>query len=66
VNRTLLSLGSAYFYNIFSGRFQEGEEVKLSLSKPYTIVLDIFLNYLMMGVVVVPADFTSQAWMELT
>ena len=66
VNRTLISLGSGYFYNIFSGRFQEGEEVRLSLAKPYTIVLDIFLNYLMMGVVVVPVDFTCQAWMELT
>ena len=66
VNRTLISLGSGYFYNIFSGRFQEGEEVRLSLAKPYTIVLDIFLNYLMMGVVVEPVDFTCQAWMELT
>jgi hypothetical protein len=63
VNRTLLSLGSAYFYSIFSSRFSEGDEVRLSLAKPYTIVLDIFLNYLMMGVVVVPIDFTTQAWM---
>lgn len=63
VNRTLLSIGSAYFYSIFSGRYQEGEEIKLTLARPYTIVLDIFLNYLMMGVIVVPVDFTTQAWM---
>lgn len=66
VNRTLLSLGSAYFNSIFSAHFSEGDEVKLSLAKPYAIVIDIFLNYLMMGVIVVPIDFTTQAWMELT
>jgi hypothetical protein len=27
--------------------------------------MDILLNYLMMGVVVVPVDFSTQAWMEL-
>jgi hypothetical protein len=39
--------------------------VRLTLAKSYTIVADILLNYLMMGVVVVPVDFTTQAWMEL-
>jgi hypothetical protein len=40
--------------------------VRLSLSKNYNIVVDILLNFLMMNVVVVPTDFTTQAWMDLT
>ncbi len=39
--------------------------MRLTLAKNYTIVVDILLNYLMMGVVVVPVDFSTQAWMEL-
>ena len=65
VNKTLLSINSPYFHSLFSGSFQESDEVRLTLAKNYTIVADILLNYLMMGAVVVPVDFTTQAWMEL-
>lgn len=39
--------------------------MRLSLPKGYSIVIDILLNFLMMNVVVVPSDFTTQAWMDL-
>lgn len=65
VNKTLLSMSSPYFRSLFSGSYQEEDEVRLCLGKEYTIVADILLNYLMMGAVVVPVDFSTQAWMEL-
>lgn len=65
VNKAMLSINCPYFRNLFSGAYQEGKEVCLYLPKNFTIVLDILLNYLMMGVVIVPLDFTTQSWMEL-
>ncbi len=65
VNKTLLSINSPYFRSLFSGSFLENDEVRLTLHKNYTIVIDILLNYLMMAVVVIPVNFTTQAWMEL-
>lgn len=65
VNKATLAMSSPYFRNLFSGSYQEGEEVRLYLPSNCSIVLNILINYLMMGVVVVTTDFTTQSWMEL-
>ena len=65
VNRSLLSMSSPYFRHLFSGDFREGSEVELVLGKEYGVVMDVVVNYLLLGVVAVPMDFSTQAWMEV-
>ena len=65
VNKMLLSSRSAFFRHLFSGNYAEEHHFSLDLPNHFSIVVDILLNYGMMGVVVVPVDFTAGAWMEL-
>jgi hypothetical protein len=59
VNRMLLSLQSTYFNALFSGRYCEDGVVRLNLEKTYSpVVLDIILNSLMLGALVVPQDYS--------
>ena len=61
----LLSCRSSFFRHLFSGRYSEDHSFGVGLPNHFSIVVDILLNYGMMGVVVVPVDFTAGAWMEL-
>jgi hypothetical protein len=67
VNKMLLSLQSTYFKALFSGRYCEDGVVRLSLEKTYSpVVLDIIINSLMLGVLVVPQDYSIEGWIELS
>jgi hypothetical protein len=53
-------MNSKYFSFLFSNNFSDKDTVELGLERHYpTIIMDICLNYLMMGVVVIPSHFTA-------
>jgi hypothetical protein len=58
-------MNSAYFRNIFSGNYAENDEVRFTFHKDSAIMFDVLLNYLMMNVLVVSNEFTTQNWMDL-
>jgi hypothetical protein len=64
-NRQLLTLGSSYFGSLLSGSFKETDRVDFSHQGWSVIPFDILINYLMIGTVVVPVNFSLDSWMEL-
>lgn len=58
-----LSLLSPYFRTLFSGNFQSQATLPFSHISP--IVVEIILNAMMIGVIVVPQDYSVEGWMEL-
>ena len=65
VNPTLLACRSTYFRHLFEGNWKEGQTIRLSLPSHYSIVVDVLLNFAMLGVLVIPCEFSTSAWMEL-
>lgn len=62
----LLSSSSQYFKFLFSGSYAPNQTISLPLPKNYSVVVvNILLNFAMMGVTVVPEELTTESWMEL-
>lgn len=59
-----LSLLSPYFRCLFSGHYQKHATLPFTHISP--IVVEMVLNAMMMGVLVVPQDYSLEGWMELT
>ena len=55
-NRLLLAMGSSYFKCLFSGSYQTGDSFELGVDGP----LEVLLDYLTVGAVVVRADMNNQ------
>lgn len=54
-------MGSSYFKCLFSGSYQTGDSFELGVDGP----LEVLLDYLTVGAVVVRADMNNQEWMAL-
>ena len=60
VNKVLISANSAYFKALFSSIYSEGSVARLTLDKTYSpIVFDILINFLSMGILAVPQDYST-------
>lgn len=64
-NRLLLTLGSSYFASLLSGSYRETDRIDFTHQGWSAIPFDILINYLMIGTVVVPSNFSLESWMEL-
>ena len=64
-NRAQLSSNSKYFFNAFSGRFSEKNEVSVTLENNNIVLFEILLNYLLLDHIVIPKNMSYQNWMEL-
>lgn len=63
VNGSLLLMQSEYFKSFFLGKFAE-KWVNIPIDCS-SIILDIVLNYLHVGAIVVPHDLSAESWVEV-
>ena len=56
VNRAQLQLQSPYFEHLFSGNYKK--DIQLPLDSSTAIGVEMLLNYLMVGVIVTPQDYS--------
>ena len=64
-NRAQLSCSCKYFASMFSGKYKEKKEAKISLEHNNIVILQVLLNYLLLDHVVVPENMSYHNWMEL-
>ena len=50
---------------MFSGRYKEKNEIKISLEHNNIVILEVLVNYLLLDHVVVPENMSYHNWMEL-
>lgn len=55
---------STYFKNIFRS-FENNQEIRLDFLNCDQLIFQVLVNYLMMGVMVVPSDFSIEDWMKM-
>lgn len=73
-NSLILSSGSKYFKNLFAGNFsddsssgksRENRTVKIWIPNGNVVLLEILLNFILVGMLVVPEHMSYQSWLEL-
>lgn len=70
----ILSCGSRYFKNLFARNFSEttfsseskqNRSVNIWIPNGNVVLLEILLNFLLIGLLVVPEHMSYQSWLEL-
>lgn len=66
-NSAVIIAGCKYFKNIFSSKYKESQQnsnkvIQLELPNRNVVLMEILLNFLLTGLIIVPENMSLQSW----